>query len=171
MYSLGLFLAKYPNYIITEKRFYDRGNSAGRATHMFLETGLNKFTIIQHPEGETEILDAWLRILKNDGVSIFRLGHFYKYKFLGNLTNIEMNLDDFFVPQPGPYEWDYYLKRLKLQGTFSDDLKNLLKPTRNISNASQTIPTPSNLKEIFMFDKGKGLNKKIFSIANRINIV
>ena len=50
VYSLGLFLAKHPYYIITEKRFYDRGNPAGRATQMFLETGLNKFTIIQHPQ-------------------------------------------------------------------------------------------------------------------------
>ena len=39
-----------------------------------------------------EILDAWLQILKNDGVSIFRLGPFYKYNFPVNLKNIETNL-------------------------------------------------------------------------------
>lgn len=57
-----------------------------------------------------------------------------------------MNLDDFVVLHRGPYEWDYYLNCFKLQGTFSDDLKNLLKSSTNISNTSETIPKPQNLK-------------------------
>ena len=81
-----------------------------------------------------EILDTWLQILKNDGVSIFRLGPFYKYNFPVNLKNIETNLDDFIVPQRDPFEWDYYLKCFKLQDGFSDDVKNFLKSTTNMSN-------------------------------------
>ena len=50
-YSSGLFLTKHLYYIIiVEKRFYDRGNLIGRATQIFLETGFDKFTIIQHPQ-------------------------------------------------------------------------------------------------------------------------
>ena len=95
-------------------------------------------------------------------MSIFRLGPFYKYNFPLNLTNIETNLDDIFVQQQDPFEWDYYLKRFKLQGRFSDDLKNSLKSTTNESNVSKTAPTPQNLKEIFMLDKKNYLIKICF---------
>ena len=86
-------------------------------------------------------------------MSIFRLSPFYKYNFPVNLTNLETNLDNVFDQQQDPFEWDYYLKRFKLQDGFSDNLKNFLKSTTNISNVSKTTPTPQNLKEIFMLDK------------------
>ena len=50
-----------------------------------------------------KILDIWLQILKNKGIGAFRLIYFYEYKFPANLTNIEMNLDDFFILQQEPY--------------------------------------------------------------------
>ena len=77
---------------------------------------------------------------------MFRLTHFYKYKFPANLTNIDMNLDNIFFPQQGPYEWDYSLQRYELNDTFSDNLKRLLYSTNNISDASEMVPTPQNLK-------------------------
>lgn len=83
---------------------------------------------------------------------MFRLTHFYEYKFPANLTNPEMNLEDVVVPQQGLHECDYYLQSTRLQSTFSDDLKKLLESTTNISNA-QAIPTPQNIKEIFVSDK------------------
>ena len=77
---------------------------------------------------------------------MFRLTHFYKYKFPANLTNIDMNLDNIFFPQQGLYEWDYSLQRYELNDTFSDNLKRLLYSTNNISDASEMVPTPQNLK-------------------------
>ena len=147
-------------------------------SQMFLKNAFNKITIIQrlqarfflsfqkHSKSKTNILryanyigeikipDAWLQILKNDGIGAFRLTHFYKYKFPANLKNIEMNLYDFV------YMYNYDLQRFEIQDKFSDYLKKLLNSTTNISNASHTIPTPQNLKEIFMSDKEKQRNKK-----------
>ena len=42
-------------------------------------------------------------MLKNKGIGTFRLIYFYEYKFPANLTNIDMNLDDFFILQQEPY--------------------------------------------------------------------
>ena len=45
----------------------------------------------------------------------------YKYKFPPNLTNIDINIDYFFIPQRRLY---HYLQHFKLQGSLNDDLKN-----------------------------------------------
>ena len=137
MYSLGLFLAKRSYHIIKEKRFYDTGNPAGRPTQMFLKTDFNKFMIIQHSQarflvgfqkhfkattnilrhakyiGKIKMPDAWLQILKNDRIGAFRLTYFYEYKFPENLANVEMNLDDFVVPQRGQNIYGYNLQHFE----------------------------------------------------------
>ena len=52
----------------------------------------------------------------------FRLTHLYEHKFPANLTNIEMSLDDIVAPQRMSHKWDYHLQRLKLKGSYSNDL-------------------------------------------------
>ena len=56
--------------------------------------------------------DAWLQILKNDRIGAFRLTYFYEYKFPENLANVEMNLDDFVVPQCGQNIYGYNLQTI-----------------------------------------------------------
>ena len=87
-------------------------------------------------------------MVKNTAVNAFRLTHFYRYKFPANLTNLEMNIDGFSNWQHGPYEWDYHLQSIRLQGTFNDDLKELLKSATNISNVRKTTDS-SKFKSYF----------------------
>ena len=68
-----------------------------------------------------EISSNLLRKVKKQHPA-FRLTHLCEHKFPANLTNIEMSLDDIVGPQRMSYKWDYHLQRLKLKGSFSDDL-------------------------------------------------
>ena len=81
-----------------------------------------------------------------------------------------MNIDDFVVLQRRPYKWDFQLQRLRLKGIFSDDLKKVLESTKNISKSPEMISNPKNLKGIFMSDKEKELNVKIFSV-DRLKLI
>ena len=53
----------------------------------------------------------------------FTLMNSYEYKFPNGLTKSRMEVDDLYVPQQGPYTWDYFLEKLKLQDKLSSDLK------------------------------------------------
>ena len=81
-----------------------------------------------------------------------------------------MNIDDFVVLQRRPYKSHFQLQRLRLKGTFSDDLKKVLESTKNISKSPETISNPKNVKGIFMSDKEKELNVKKFSM-DRLKLI
>ena len=117
---------------------------------MFIKTIFHKFTIMHHPQASTflvgfqkhsktkanilrlvkhidliKIPDAWLQTFKNNGTEAFRLTRFYEHKFSANLENIEMNLDDFIVPQRRLDRYEY--NRFEMQDTFSNNLKKNIK--------------------------------------------
>ena len=101
----------------------------------------------------------------------FRLTELYEYEFPPGLTKIQINLDDFYLPQQ-TYQFRFNISYFELEGAFNGNLKNLFKSTRNISNASESVPTPPNLEEIFVTDAEKELLSKKFSpILKRIDIV
>ena len=104
---------------------------------------------------------------QNLNVFAFRL---YEYEFPRSLTKIQMNLDDFYLPQQ-PYQFRFNTTYIELEGAFNDNLKNLFKSTRNILNPPESVPTPPNLGEIFMTDAEKELSRKYFPILKRIEIV
>ena len=81
-----------------------------------------------------------------------------------------MSLNDFDLRQR-PYQYNFDISHFKLKDTFSEDLKRLFSSTKNISNASDSIPTPTNLKGILMKSAEKELSKKYFPILKRIDIV
>ena len=123
---------------------------------MFIKTGFNKFSIIQHSQayffvGFQKHLKAKTNILRhasyicemkilgnllqrvNAKYRIFRLTHSCKYNFPENLTKTEIKLDNFLVLQRGLYEYDYFVQNFDLKDKFSDDLKKILNSTNNIS--------------------------------------
>ena len=94
---------------------------------------------------------------------MFRLTELYKYEFPPGLTKIQMNLQDFSLPQR-PYQFKFNMPYFEFEGAFNDDLKNIFKSTRNIQYAPKSVPAPQKLKEIFMTDAEKVFSKKYFPV-------